>query len=124
LVDRPILVVDDEADLVASYERLLRRHGYRVVSVGSRRAGLLAVEAEPLSLLIADLRLPDGDGLDVVRRARRLPTPPPVLVATGLGSNASRQAAFAAGATAFLTKPFSTDAFTRLVRQLVGATSC
>jgi DNA-binding response OmpR family regulator len=121
LVDRPILVVDGEADLVASYERLLRRHGYRVVSVGSRRAGLLAVEAEPLSLLIADARLPDGDGLDVVRAARGCPAPPPVLVATVLGSNASRQAALAAGATAFLAKPFSTHVFTGLVRQLVCA---
>ena len=71
----PILVVDDEADLVASYERLLRRKGYGIVSAGSRVEGLRLVAREPLALVITDLRLPDGDGLDLVRAARRLPTP-------------------------------------------------
>jgi len=119
-MDDPILVVDDEADLVATYERLLRRRGYRVVSAGSRRAGLLVVETERLSLVIADLRLPDGDGLDVVRAARALPAPPPVLVATVLASRASHQAALAAGATAFLAKPFATEVFSRLVNDLLA----
>ena len=119
-MDNPILVVDDEADLVTTYERLLRRQGYRVVSAGSLRTGLRVIEAEPLSLVIADLRLPDGDGLDVVRAARALPTPLPVLVATGLASRAARQAALAAGATAFLAKPFATEAFSHLVSELMG----
>lgn len=120
-MDRPVLVVDDEADLAASYERLLRRQGYRVVSVGSCRAALLAIAAQPLRLVIADLRLPDGDGLDIVRAARALATPPPVLVATVLASRASRQAALAAGATAFLAKPFAAEVFNRLVNELLGA---
>ena len=118
-MSNPILVVDDEADLVATYERLLRRQGYRVVSAGTRRTGLLALEAEPLSLVIADLRLPDGDGLDIIRAARALPTPLPVLVATGVASRVARQAALAAGAAAFLTKPFATDVFSRLVGELM-----
>ena len=119
MTDTPVLVVDDEADLAATYERLLRRQGYRAVSVGSREAGLLAIAAHPVRLVIADLLLPDGDGLDVVRAARALPAPPPVLVATVLGSRASRQAALAAGATAFLAKPFAAEAFNRLVGKLL-----
>src|SRR5438094_6701431 len=74
-MDRAILVVDDEADLAATYERLLRRQGYRVVSAGTLQAGLRVIETEPLRLVIADLRLPDGDGLDVVRAARAAPAP-------------------------------------------------
>ncbi len=119
-MDKPILVVDDEADLVTTYERLLRRQGYRVVSAGSLRAALVVIEAEPLGLVIADLRLPDGDGLDLVRAARALTSPPPVLVATALASRTARQAALAAGAAAFLAKPFATDAFSRLVNELMG----
>ena len=115
----PILVVDDEADLVATYERLLRRQGYRVLSAGTCRAGLAVIQAEPLGLVIADLRLPDGDGLDIVRAARALSTPPPVLVATGLASRTARQAALAAGASAFLAKPFATEVFSRLVSELL-----
>ena len=119
-MDKPVLVVDDEADLAATYERLLRRQGYRSVSVGSREAGLRAVESLPVRLVIADRLLPDGDGLDVVRAARALPAPPPILVATVLASRASRRAALAAGATAFLAKPFATEAFTRLVGELLA----
>jgi DNA-binding response OmpR family regulator len=117
----PILVVDDEPDLVASYERFLRRKGYRVVSAGSRGAGLTLVEREPLALVITDLRLPDGDGLDLVRAARRLPTPTPCMVVTGFVSEASRTASLAAGASAFLAKPFAASAFISLVESTLRA---
>jgi len=113
----PILVVDDEADLVASYERLLRRKGYGIVSAGSRVEGLRLVAREPLALVITDLRLPDGDGLDLVRAARRLPTPTPAMVVTGFASEASRTASMVAGASAFLAKPFAAANFTSLVER-------
>lgn len=117
---RRILVVDDEVDLTATYERLLRRHGYGVVSASSRREGLAALQAERLDLVIADLRLPDGDGLDLVRAARQTPAPVPVIVITGFASEASRQAALAAGAWAYLSKPFSASTFAALVENALG----
>jgi CheY-like chemotaxis protein len=113
----PILVVDDEADFVANYQRLLRRRGYRVVSAGSRGDGLVIVEREPLALVITDLRLPDGDGLELVRAARRLPTPTPSIVVTGFASEASRMAALAAGASGYLAKPFAAASFISLVEK-------
>jgi DNA-binding response OmpR family regulator len=112
----PILIVDDEADLVTTYERLLHRRGYRVVSAGSCREGLLAIEREPLALVVTDLRLPDGDGLDIVRAARRTPTPTPSLVVTGFASEASRAAALAAGAAGYLAKPFAASNLVSLVQ--------
>jgi CheY-like chemotaxis protein len=120
----PVLVVDDEADLAANYERILRRLGYRVVAVGTRGCGLAALALEAPRLVVADLRLPDGDGLDIVRAARALPASPPVLVATVYGSSASRRAALAAGATAFLAKPFPIDTFSRVVNELMAAKPC
>ena len=117
----PILVVDDEADFIASYQRLLHRRGYRVVSAGSRGDGLLIVEREPLALVITDLRLPDGDGLELVRAARRLPTPTPSLVVTGFASEASRMAALAAGASAYLAKPFGAASFILLVEKTLDS---
>jgi CheY-like chemotaxis protein len=115
----PILVVDDEADFVANYQRLLRRRGYRVVSAGSRGDGLVIVEREPLALVITDLRLPDGDGLELVRAARRLPTPTPSIVVTGFASEASRMAALAAGASGYLAKPFAASSFISLVEKML-----
>jgi two-component system response regulator PilR (NtrC family) len=119
----PVLVVEDEVDLVASYERLLRRLGYALIAAGTRREALAVIAREALSLVISDLRLPDGDGLDVVREARRQPAPIPVLVVTGFASEASRAAALAAGAAAYLSKPFSTSAFDALVEQALGRRS-
>ena len=93
-----VLVVEDEPDMIATYERLLRRHGYRTIAAQTRLAGLAAIEIGPPDLLIADLALSDGDGLDVVVRASRaLPRPPPVIVVSGFTSGASRHAATLAG---------------------------
>ena len=120
-----ILVVDDEPDLVATYERLLQRKGYRVVSAGSCRDGLVVVEREPLSLVLTDMRLPDGDGLTIVRAARRtIPSPTPALVVTGFASEAGRAAAVAAGASGYLAKPFGASDLVSLVETtLAGGSS-
>lgn len=114
-----VLVVDDEADLVASYERLLRRQGYGIVATGTLREGLAMVARGPLALVITDLRLPDGDGLEIVRAARRPPAPVPVLVVTGFATKQSRALALAAGASAYLSKPFTVSTFAELVDQTV-----
>ena len=118
-----VLVVDDEADFLATYDRLLRRQGYRTITAGSRQAALEALEGERPDLIIADLRLADGDGLDVVRAARARLRPPPVIVVTGFSSGESRKQALDAGATAYLAKPFSTSALTSLVREALGSPS-
>jgi DNA-binding response OmpR family regulator len=116
---RRVLVVDDEADFLATYERLLRREGYEVVTATSRATGLAALAGEPPHLVISDVRLPDGDGLDVVRAARGLPEPMPVIVVTGYPSDETRRAALAAGATTFLAKPFAAAVLLAAIRSSV-----
>ena len=118
-----ILLVDDEPDLAATCERLLRRRGHAVITVGSRAGGLAAlINAAPM-LLVADVRLPDGDGLDVVRAAAAMSPRIPAVVMTGRASDFGRAAARGAGAIAYLPKPFTVDSFAGLVdRVLVGGT--
>jgi two-component system repressor protein LuxO len=111
-----VLVVDDEADLLATYERLLHREGLAVVTASSVALALAAMTRERPNLVICDLKLPDGDGLAVVRAARSGQSPPPVIVVTGFPSEATRRAALAAGATGFLTKPFAATALLAAVR--------
>ena len=124
---RRVLVVDHETDFLATYERLLRRQGYEVITATSRAAGLDAVRAaalgQRLDLVISDLRLPDGDGLDVVRAARDAPDPPPVFVITGYPSDQTRRAAVAAGATAFFSKPFTAASLLAAIRSSAPAAS-
>jgi DNA-binding response OmpR family regulator len=113
---RRVLVVDDETDFLATYERLLRREGFDVVTVTSRAAGLAVLAADSLQLVISDLRLPDGDGLDVVRAAHGLSAPVPVIVVSGYPSDETRRAALAAGATTFLAKPFAAAVLLAAIR--------
>jgi len=116
-----VLVVDDEADLRVTYERLLRRQGYRVVCADSRRQGLSVLSSEPVALVVSDLRLSDGDGLDVVRAARTSPVPTPAIVVTGFPSAESRQAAMDAGASVFVVKPFTASDLARVVSEVLGS---
>ena len=116
-----VLVVEDEVDLVATYRRLLRHHGFRVVTATTRLAGLRALEDDTFTAAIVDVRLPDGDGLDVVRKARELAPPAPVIVVTGFSSQHVRQAARAAGAADFVAKPFKAAALAARVQALVAA---
>lgn len=114
-----VLAVDDEADFQATYARLLRRHGYDVVTAGTVGEAVAALAAGRFSLVIADLRLPDGNGIEVLRAARGAREPAPAVIVTAYPSPESRAAALAAGAAAFLAKPFSTQALSELVQRLV-----
>jgi DNA-binding NtrC family response regulator len=119
---RLILVVEDDADLAATCERLLRRRGHAVVAVGSRAAALRALHSGPPALLVSDVRLPDGDGLDVVRAATAMQPRVPAVVMTGRASEPGRLAAKAAGALEYLSKPFTAEGFAGLVdRMLLSA---
>ena len=114
-----ILVVEDEPDMAATYERLLRRAGHRVVRATSRAEGMRLLESMRPRLVISDLRLPDGDGLDIIRAAQKLDLPPAVIAITAFSSADTRKAAFDAGASAFLAKPFSIAEFSSLVEGLI-----
>jgi DNA-binding response OmpR family regulator len=116
--------VDDEADLLVTYERLLRRAGYRVIVAASLTAGLLALERDRPDLVILDLRLADGDGLQLVQAARAVPRPPPVIVVTGFPSEDRRRAAVTGGAAAFLAKPFRTSTLLDLVQSALAYRPC
>lgn len=119
-VSKLVLVVDDEVDFLATYERLLRRQGCDVITATTRAAGIEAVARQHLHLVISDVRLPDGSGLDVVRAARGVLDPPPVIVVTGYPSEQGRRAALAAGASVFLSKPFAASALMAAVQSGLG----
>lgn len=117
----PVLVIDDEVDLLRTYERLLRRMGCDVIAAERGQEGLSIAQSRPVALVIVDLKLPDVDGLAVVQALRSGPDPPPVIVVTGFVSAQSRRAALDAGAAGYLGKPFSVLALAVLLRNLLGS---
>ncbi|HEV8585852.1 MAG TPA: response regulator [Methylomirabilota bacterium] len=114
-----ILVLEDEADLAATCARLLRRRGHAVIVAGSRAAALRALADATPSALVCDVLLPDGDGLDVVRAAASMRQPVPAMVITARASETGRVAATAAGAMAYLPKPFTADSFVSHVDRIL-----
>lgn len=102
-----VLVVDDNLRMVALVERWLVRAGYRVTGATSVQDALQALTAQPFDWVLADLRLPMGDGFDILAYARAHQPQARVVIMTAFGSEATRQRALAQGAYAFLSKPFS-----------------
>jgi DNA-binding response OmpR family regulator len=115
----PILIVEDEVDLRTTYERLLRRLRLEVIAVEHGADGLRIAESQGVRLVITDLKLPDMDGIALIRVLRRIANPPPIIVASGLDSAATQRAALEAGAIAYLTKPFSLSTLTAQIQDVL-----
>ncbi|TMQ27903.1 MAG: response regulator transcription factor [Candidatus Rokuibacteriota bacterium] len=119
MMSSPILVVEDEQDLASTCARLLERERWRVVTVGTRAAALAALAGDPRpALAIVDRYLPDGDGLDVLVAGRAAGVP--VIVVTAYAPGRTRGLSLEGGATAFLSKPFSTRQLLGVVRGILG----
>jgi DNA-binding NtrC family response regulator len=100
-----ILIVDDETNLLTALELALSDEAYSVVCASSATAGLHHLEKESFDLLITDLRLPDMDGLELLRTVQTLDPTLIVIVLTAYGTIDSAVTALQNGAYHYLTKP-------------------
>lgn len=101
-----ILVVEDRESLRLLLARALAKEGYEVaLAAGRAEAEAALAAAAPVDLVLTDLKLPDGSGLDVLRAARSARPTAPVVVMTAYGSVAAAVEAMKLGAADFLEKP-------------------
>ena len=110
-----LLVVDDEPDLLTLYELTLLREGHDVECAGSVQAALQALECQSFHLVITDMRLPDGQGLEILHRVEAARRSEKVIVITAYGSAETAVAALKAGAFGYLTKPVDLRQFRAVV---------
>lgn len=118
-----ILVVDDNEELLALLERSLVRDGHQVavaLDVATARAGLAA---RRIDLVVLDLSLPDGSGLEFCRELRRGGSDLPILVLTAQTSVGARVDSLDAGADDHLGKPFAVAELRARVRALLRRTT-
>lgn len=106
-----ILLVDDELTLGRGLEKILHNEGYTVDYATTGKGALDYFGRKPYDLLVADLRLPDIDGLDVVREAKGKHPELQVIIITGYGSVPSAVNAMKLGAFDYLSKPFTKNEF-------------
>ena len=100
-----ILVVDDDDVFRTRLVRALRERGYEVEEAATCAAAIARATAESPELVVVDLRLPDGSGLEVVRQLRALDAQTRIVVLTSYGSIATALDAVRLGAVHYLTKP-------------------
>lgn len=100
-----ILVVEDEAPIRNFLRATLHAHGYRCTEAATAREGLLQITADPPDVVLLDLGLPDGDGLDIALQIRQWSTVP-IIVLSARGQEQDKVAALDLGVDDYLTKPF------------------
>ncbi|MDW8324725.1 MAG: sigma-54 dependent transcriptional regulator [Burkholderiales bacterium] len=111
-----VLIVDDEPDLREVLELALTRMGLTVVSSADVAEARAQLAHRRFDLVLTDMRLPDGEGLEVVRYVAQSSPATPVAVITAYGSTDNAVAALKAGAFDYLTKPVKLEVLRSLVK--------
>ena len=100
-----VLLIEDEPQMRRFLRAALESHAYRLVEASTAREGLAQATGRNPDVILLDLGLPDGDGIDLTRRLREWATTP-IIVISARGNEQDKIAALDAGADDYLTKPF------------------
>ena len=117
-----IVIADDEPRMAAVVAMALERDGHVCEQCGSGGEALAAVEARGADLVVTDLRMPDMDGLELLRRLRTARPELPVILVTAHASVPSAVAAMRDGAFDYVAKPFQMDQLMYIVEQALETT--
>lgn len=119
-----ILVVDDDQPTRRVLQLWLELHGHRVFDAGGGKAALEVLKAHPVDLVITDVLMPDGNGLDLIQALNRRERRTPVLAISGGGPHMAGsmclQRAQLAGADALLLKPFKKEQLLHAMQYVLG----
>ena len=101
-----ILVVEDETSIASFVAAYLRNAGYAVKTAASAQTALITLAGETPALVILDLNLPDGDGVELCRRIRKT-SDVPILMLTARDEDIDKIIGLEVGADDYMTKPFN-----------------
>ncbi len=116
---RRALVVDDERSLREMMQIMLRKEGFRVYLAETVEGGLQVMDEQVFDLVLTDLRLPDGSGIDLLKRSRALHPETVVMVLTAYASTETAVEALRLGAYDYFIKPFDLDEVRVRIRNAV-----
>ncbi len=111
-----ILVIDDEPSMRELLAIMLRREGYAVALAESRASAAATLARGPVDMVITDVKLPDGDGIEILRHLKAASPDTVVVVMTAYGSTETAVAALKLGAQDYLVKPFDVEELKIVVR--------
>jgi two-component system chemotaxis response regulator CheY len=119
---KKIMTVDDSPTIRQMLGMALQGAGYEVVEAENGRDALLKLEAEPVSMLITDLNMPQMNGIDLIRSVRRSPGLRfmPIIMLTTESQEAKRQEGKAAGASGWIVKPVKPEQLLKVVQMVMA----
>jgi two-component system phosphate regulon response regulator PhoB len=108
-MSQKILIIEDEPDIRKTLEYNISREGYHVVGASSLLEAKSQIESDSFSLILLDLMLPDGSGLDLCREIKsdKEKSSVPVIILTAKDDEVDKVVGFELGADDYVTKPFS-----------------
>ncbi len=112
-----VLVIDDEPIIRKSFEELLRGKRYGVTAVATLRSAEKLLKRDPFDLIFLDVRLPDGDGTELLGLIAKQPTRPLTIMMSGFGTVETAVECMRHGAFDYLIKPFSLSQIEVLVKK-------
>jgi len=112
-----ILVVEDKESMAAMLKETLEAEGYNVIPARDAAKGIKYLKDGKIDLVLTDLKLPDKNGIDVLKASREENHLTPVIVMTAFGSVEAAVSAMKEGAFDFITKPFDTDHLIILIKR-------
>lgn len=115
-----ILLVEDDEDTRFVYSVLLQMEGYRVTHVGTIMEALSRVMSTSYDLIIMDIRLPDGDGVELCEHIRSFNKVTPIIFVSAAAFEKDIERGMKAGAQAYMTKPADADSLLKNVEYLLG----
>ncbi|MDO8526012.1 MAG: response regulator, partial [Candidatus Omnitrophota bacterium] len=113
------LIVDDEQDVVDNVSELFTLRTYAVITASSGRKALELVEKEKPNIIILDIRMPDINGIDVLKEVKKNYPKIRVIMLTGIEDEATKNMAMALGASGYFTKPYSYSELLDISRKLI-----
>ncbi|MBI3085609.1 MAG: sigma-54-dependent Fis family transcriptional regulator [candidate division NC10 bacterium] len=113
---RRILLVDDEADTLDACTQILRKDGYQVETAVSAREAIQLQRSRPFDLTITDLKMPQVDGLELLKAIKRVDPEMAVVMITGYAPVETAVASMKEGAYDYIPKPFTPDELRLVVR--------
>ena len=114
---KPVWIVDDDQSIRFVLERALGREGFAVRSFASAREALAALAGDEPQVLVSDIRMPGGSGLELLAEVKRRLPALPVIVMTAYSDLDSAVSAFQGGAFEYLPKPFDVTKAVELIRR-------
>jgi DNA-binding NtrC family response regulator len=118
-MNKTILIVDDEKDLCTVLDNSLSQDGYRVLTAFNGKTALQLAKKEEPDLVLLDIRMPGMDGIEVLRKIKKMKKKTIVIMFTAYGTLETARKAMELGAYDYVTKPIDLFSLKSLLKEVL-----